>query len=556
MVNLTKALFGTTLREHHDRSSQAGRRLLPHHANEDIPSGVPPKRVTQIAIRLKYLVEETIPCELSEWDIIRPHSPIITKKVIELARNAGGHDDRSCIVYCLLVCMRWFKRQALKELYDADLDQLRATTCQIIAKRIIEDTEDQDFCFQELLVKRFGHLQNGKPTMSMSAIERSVDLHATHIIGSSGYQKCIKYLWEGKLVQDDTDATQFTYYKHLADEGYWPHFNPDRMRAPAYQNAFQIMMSFIYLALYTGSINTQNPDGDLDVIEGILYIFTLGFIMDEISKFWKVGIYYLGFWNIFNSSLYALLITSFVTRMIALSKHVDSSERNAYNVLSYNFLAFTAPMFWIRILLYLDSYRAFGAMLVILKKMFQESFIFFALLIVVMIGYELIEHSSFFIPSSSSIFPLSSILLLTFIKTKVNPTNFPYQKSSVSYKPSQVWTKQTPPPQIPSLGPSSKPWSMPSFKVPNLTSSPPFPHHSALSSTTSSLLSSWSFSSTFLSLYSTVPTKTSPTMQLTNTWRYLLQKLCNSFEHQTKMFFFHRLTLLKSFCSFCRLNGG
>lgn len=44
-------------------------------------------------------------------------------------------------------------------------------------------------------------------------------------------------------------------------------------------------------------------------------------------------------------------------------------------------------MFWIRLLLYLDSLRFFGAMLVVLKVMMKESLIFFALLTVVIIGF-------------------------------------------------------------------------------------------------------------------------------------------------------------------------
>ena len=44
-------------------------------------------------------------------------------------------------------------------------------------------------------------------------------------------------------------------------------------------------------------------------------------------------------------------------------------------------------MFWMRLLLYLDTFRFFGAMLVVLKVMMKESLIFFALLIVVMIGF-------------------------------------------------------------------------------------------------------------------------------------------------------------------------
>lgn len=122
------------------------------------------------------------------------------------------------------------------------------------------------------------------------------------------------------------------------------------MRVPLYQNILQIAVSVIFLVLYTISINTQNSDGDLDVIEAILYIFTLGFMCDEAAKVWKVGRYYLSFWNLFNNILYLLLTTSFVTRMIALSHSTGDDKRIYFNILSYNFLAFTAPMFWLRLL--------------------------------------------------------------------------------------------------------------------------------------------------------------------------------------------------------------
>lgn len=159
------------------------------------------------------------------------------------------------------------------------------------------------------------------------------------------------------------------------------------MRCPKYQNALQITFSIVFLGLFTGAINTINPTGDVDVVEGLLYIFTLGFICDELSKLYKIGRNYLGFWNIFNLTLYGLTTVSFVTRMIALGHHINDPKREDFNVLSYNFLAFSAPMFWLRLLLYLDSFRFFGAMLVVLKVMMKESLIFFALLFVVIIGF-------------------------------------------------------------------------------------------------------------------------------------------------------------------------
>lgn len=161
------------------------------------------------------------------------------------------------------------------------------------------------------------------------------------------------------------------------------------MRAPVYQNTVQIFFSLLYLALYTGAINTINSTGDLDVVEGILYLMTFGFVCDEITKFWKVGRYYFGFWNAFNFTLYSLLSVSLILRFIALSHSPDTKdkERLHYNELSYNFLAFSAPMFWMRLLLYLDTFRFFGAMLVVLKVLMKESLIFFALLLVVVVGF-------------------------------------------------------------------------------------------------------------------------------------------------------------------------
>jgi hypothetical protein len=40
------------------------------------------------------------------------------------------------VVYCLLVNKRWFKKQAMLELWDADLHSIRATACEVIAKHL------------------------------------------------------------------------------------------------------------------------------------------------------------------------------------------------------------------------------------------------------------------------------------------------------------------------------------------------------------------------------------------------------------------------------------
>jgi hypothetical protein len=273
----------------------------------------------------------------------------------------------------------------------------------------IETEDDQDYLLKEALLKRFSIHRQGEETIPINVVERAADLHALRIIGSSGYQKCVQYLWRGWLCQDDKDPSQFVEYHGKTDTSYWAHFNPDRMRTPMYQNAVMIFFSLLYLVLYTAVINTVNPSGDVDLVEGILYTMTLAYICDEVIKFYKIGKHHLGFWNVFNTVLYTLLAISFVLRMVALahSSNTQDEVRRRFNVLSYNFLAFTAPMFWMRLLLFLDTFRFFGAMLVVLKVMMKESIIFFALLVIVLVGFLQafigLDQAGFTVPVTSKI---------------------------------------------------------------------------------------------------------------------------------------------------------
>ncbi|KAF4341105.1 calcium channel YVC1 [Fusarium beomiforme] len=363
------------------------RALLPHHRNQNIASATPPGEVMKVCLRLRHLIRECIPCELEESAITRSHSTVITNKVIQAAKEAGGQKYRSCVVYALLVNMRWFKREAIIELWDADLHDLRAVACTVIAKQIIEGEEDLDYLLHHVLLRRYSFLIDQVPTAPTNVIEKAVDLHAVRVIGSSGYQKCIAYLWRGWLVQDEDDPSEFVDYKNKTNTNFLIHMDPDRMRAPRYQNAAQLLFSIIYLALYTAAVNTANSSGVLDGAEIALYIFTFAYVCDECLKYYKAGYHILGFWNVFNFVLYSFLTVSLVLRIIGLVYRDENAVHDKYNELSYNLLSFVAPMFWSRLLLYFDSFRFFGAMLVVLKVMMKESLIFFALLIVVIIGF-------------------------------------------------------------------------------------------------------------------------------------------------------------------------
>lgn len=295
--------------------------ILPTH--QEISSGIDSDQVTKTALRLRYLIEECIPYEIDVGKITVPRSRVITTDVINAARLAGGDGCQACVVFCLLVNKSWFKKQALVELWDSDLHNIRATACEVIAKNLIETKDDHDYLFRDILLKRYSIIINGKQTTPANVIERTVDLHPLRVTGSSGYQKCVNYLWRGWLIQDENDPSQFVFYKKKANASYWAHINPDKMRAPIYQNATQVIFSLIYLGLYTAVINTVNLLGNIDSLEIMLYTFTLGFLCDEFSRLWKVGYWYIRFWNVFNLMLYTLLMTSLIIRIIALSHPLD-----------------------------------------------------------------------------------------------------------------------------------------------------------------------------------------------------------------------------------------
>lgn len=112
--------------------------VLPSSSTDQVAPDSPAKEVSKVALRLKYQIEQVIPHEVDESAITDPNSHIITKEVIQTAKQAGGDDLRACIIFCLLVCLRWFRIQATVELWDSDLNECRAVASEVIAKQMYE----------------------------------------------------------------------------------------------------------------------------------------------------------------------------------------------------------------------------------------------------------------------------------------------------------------------------------------------------------------------------------------------------------------------------------
>lgn len=356
-----------------------------------------PRQTWRVAMNLKNLIDKVIPTCFEEQEVTNSHSPILNKKVVQLAyRAAGGKGDgkrgtssfkyRACLIFALLKVTGWYWQQAEFELADNELYQLRATAAQTLAATIIEETMDDEYLFLGMLCHRYQMYANEKVTTPVSALELAVDMHSTIVIGSSGYQRCIKWLWRGWIVQSSKDPHSYVLYEGVSSPRIRTHFNPNRVKTPAYQNKLEIFVSVVYLVLFSIILNTNQADTALiSVFEVFFYLFTLGAVLDEVVKFYHVGMNYLGFWNAFNDTMYTVIVVAIGFRFASLN--ATGAKRDRYDETSFRILSCVSPMMWSRLLLYLDAQQFVGAMIVVVKTMMKESIIFFFLLVVVILGF-------------------------------------------------------------------------------------------------------------------------------------------------------------------------
>lgn len=367
-------------------------------ANPYSDSFFPTSRQTwRIASNLKKLIDTVIPIEYKEDEITQQGSPILNEKVIELVYKAAGgkgdnklgtssHRYRASLVYCLLNVCGWYWQQAEYELYDTSLYGLRAIAAQNLAATIIERESDDEYLFLAMLCHRYTMCINDVDSHPSNVMEMAVDMHSTTVIGCSGYQRCIKWLWRGWIVQSEKDPYSYELYREVASQKVSCHFRPERVKTPLYQNILEIVFSIIYLILFTIVLNTHVlPTVGIDFFEVLFYVFTVGLIIDEIVKLYHVGYFYLGFWNVFNDVMYSLILIAIGFRFASL--YNKNPLKDQYDEISFRVLSMVSPFMWSRLLLYLDAQKFVGAMIVVIKTMMKESIIFFVLLIVIIVGF-------------------------------------------------------------------------------------------------------------------------------------------------------------------------
>lgn len=236
-------------------------------------------------------------------------------------------------------------------------------------------------------------------TEPASTLEAAVDGDCLLFLASPEVQGCVRALWTGHLVKSYTASGEVkilpyheTYEQLPPRAGAWDwtqfcmrHFNPARLSTPMYRYYLSIFLWLVFLVLYTLSMRAVK---EFDIWECSLWVFALGFLLEDIVRWFKLGgLDKVDFWVIVDLLTDSLFIVSFVCRAAGFSFPPGSPRQELWQLRAFQFLACLAPLIWFQLLRVADNVQFFGIVEVIIFAMLKQTAIFFVLLVITAVGF-------------------------------------------------------------------------------------------------------------------------------------------------------------------------
>ncbi|WWD16556.1 hypothetical protein CI109_100983 [Kwoniella shandongensis] len=357
-----------------------------------------PDTITKLVKRCRALIIRLLPVEVEISDISDATSSIITPEVIKSFAQAGG-DFGEAVPFCLLRAKATFTRDAYANPADYDENLVRAVAAEVLARRIVHNLNVDRL--ESVMSTRYRYRESdGDTSAPTSALETAIDQHCTIFLSSSEAQHVVNSLWRGDWVQRNNENMDIDYvpYEKTESNGFWDHMNPERMAVPRYQSFFRVVMWFVFLFVYSQSVqsplDTIDPERNWNPYEIILYIMAFSFLLEETVKMFKIiriapkPLATIGFWTVVTFLTDGLLLSAFALRVAGLSlEHNRDKDAQMLHFRSFQVLACVAPLIWMRILTVFDGYKTVGTLQVVVARMLRESTIFFILLAIMAVGF-------------------------------------------------------------------------------------------------------------------------------------------------------------------------
>ncbi|EJD53958.1 calcium activated cation channel [Auricularia subglabra TFB-10046 SS5] len=353
-----------------------------------------PDTINKLVMRLRALTFKLLPVEVPPESISEPMSRIVTPEVVKVYQDAAG-DFGEALPYCLLRARQTFSRDAERNAADYDENIGRATTCEVLARRITHLVPPDRL--MAVMSTRYRYRQtDGDLSGPSSALESAIDQHCTIFLSSSEAQHVINALWQGDWVQINNENGDIDYipYREIQSSHYLGRLDPSRMAVPRYQNLFRIAVWFIFLGVYSQAVQQPvegfDPTHNFDIWEGLLYSMALAFSIEEMHRVYVTLRYFtwmaFGFWTIVSLMTDALLLIAFSLRLAGLWI-TDTQLSYWYHYNSFKVLSCVAPLIWMKLITVVEGYKYIGTMTICVARMLRESVIFFGFLCVLLAGF-------------------------------------------------------------------------------------------------------------------------------------------------------------------------
>lgn len=358
----------------------------------DAALDVHPAIITALIRRVKSLVARLIDRDVDE-ERVRGAEGLISDKTISAFHELGG-DFGDAVPYALLEARVEFEEDAEKQPLDHGLNRKRAIACEVLVQRLVAHIERSSIgsasssvgSYHLCLTKKFRRFESdGDVTLPTSALEAAIDQNCVPVLASIEARRATQAIWEGTLVQKYSAGgyTYFEPYDKKEDGAFLSHFHPSRLGVPKYSYITNIVLWIFFLAIFTVQTRTFKS---FDVFEAILWIMAAGYLVEDASRWVKMGgLGAVEFWTVMDLFTDGLLFVSFCFRVASFVSHGKRSD--SYELRAFQFLACVAPLIWVQLLKVFDGFVYFGTLTVIILRMFKESAIFFTLLALVMVGF-------------------------------------------------------------------------------------------------------------------------------------------------------------------------
>ncbi|KAK4688082.1 hypothetical protein P7C73_g2044, partial [Tremellales sp. Uapishka_1] len=355
-----------------------------------------PDTISKLVKRIRALVTKLLPVEVDISDISDATSSIITPEVINSFAKCGG-DFGEAVPFALLRAKATFLRDAYANPADYDEGMVRATACEVLARRIVHNLPVDRL--ESVMSTRLRYKQlDGDDSPPTSALELAIDGHSTIFLASTEAQFVVQSLWKGDWVQrnNENDDIDYVHYDRSDSSSFWGYLNPQRMSVPRYQSTIKIIVWLVFLFVYSQTVQSPvdslDPEHHFDAWEFILYTMTASFLVEEGTKTVKTlrltpkPFATIGFWTVVQFVIDVLLLSAFAMRLAGLNV-VDNEQAKSLQFKSFQVLSCAAPLIWMKLFTVFDGFQIVGVLQVIVFRMLRESAIFFMLLTIMGIGF-------------------------------------------------------------------------------------------------------------------------------------------------------------------------